>query len=166
MTPQPLALTGLAVALVVAFWAGRSTAPPPSIPWPGIEEEPLVSYTYEAQLVRVIDADTVILNVDLGFEHWLHNQRFRLYGIDTPETRTLDADEKARGLAAKAWLEQRIAAGMAADGRLVVQSIQNDRFKTDAQDSFGRWLAILFLNGENLNETMMEEGHAAIYKPR
>jgi len=80
---------------------------PPQIYFPEIDFDSEVSYTYRAELVRVIDGDTVVLNVDLGFEHWLHNQTFRLYGIDAPETRTTDLDEKRRGLQAKEWLECR-----------------------------------------------------------
>lgn len=143
-----------------AFSLGRSTSTQvTTIQWPEIEEKPIVSYSYDAELVAVVDGDTVDLNVDLGFEHWIHNQRFRLYGIDTPETRTKDLAEKSRGLEAKAWLEERLKGK-----ELVVQSIQNERYGTDEDDSFGRWLAILFVDGENVNKALIQAGHARVYE--
>ena len=57
-------------------------------------------YIYNAKLDRVVDGDTVDATVDLGFDTWKHI-RVRLVGINTPETRTRDLEEKARGLAAK-----------------------------------------------------------------
>ena len=58
-------------------------------------------YEYKATIVRVVDGDTVDVDIDLGFDTWLHNQRIRLYGIDTPECRTRNKREKAHGLLAK-----------------------------------------------------------------
>jgi endonuclease YncB( thermonuclease family) len=52
-------------------------------------------YEYKATVVKVVDGDTVDVDIDLGFDTWLHNQRIRLYGIDTPECRTRNKQEKA-----------------------------------------------------------------------
>jgi len=68
-------------------------------------------YIYHANIVRVIDGDTIVVDIDLGFNQWMHDQHIRLAGIDTPETRTKDLDEKARGLAAKAFVEGHLPAG-------------------------------------------------------
>ena len=57
-------------------------------------------YTYKAKLDRVVDGDTVDAHIDLGFDITIH-KRIRLAGIDTPESRTRDLEEKARGLASK-----------------------------------------------------------------
>ena len=57
-------------------------------------------YTYKANLDRVVDGDTIDAHIDLGFDITIH-KRIRLAGIDTPESRTRDLEEKARGLAAK-----------------------------------------------------------------
>ena len=51
-------------------------------------------YKYRCKLKKVVDGDTVDIDIDLGFEVWLKNQRVRLYGVDTPESRTRDKEEK------------------------------------------------------------------------
>ena len=51
-------------------------------------------YEYNVKVVKVIDGDTVDVDIDLGFGVWLHKERVRLYGIDTPESRTSDVQEK------------------------------------------------------------------------
>jgi micrococcal nuclease len=62
-------------------------------------------YEYKCKIVRVVDGDTVDVDIDLGFGIWYRNQRVRLYGIDTPESRTRDKVEKQYGLMAKAFLK-------------------------------------------------------------
>ena len=61
-------------------------------------------YEYRCKIVKIIDGDTVDVDIDLGFGVWLHKERIRLYGIDTPESRTRDLEEKKYGLAAKQFL--------------------------------------------------------------
>ena len=51
-------------------------------------------HEYKVEVLRVVDGDTVDVDIDLGFSTWLKKQRIRLYGIDTPESRTRDLDEK------------------------------------------------------------------------
>ena len=58
-------------------------------------------YEYKCKMVKVVDGDTVDVDIDLGFGVWMRDQRIRLYGIDTPESRTSDDKEKVYGLAAK-----------------------------------------------------------------
>ena len=58
-------------------------------------------YEYKCKVIRVVDGDTVDVNIDLGFGVWLHKERVRIQGIDTPESRTRDLAEKKLGLAAK-----------------------------------------------------------------
>jgi len=58
-------------------------------------------YEYNCNIVKVVDGDTVDVDIDLGFGMWLRNERIRLYGIDTPESRTRDVEEKQAGLYAK-----------------------------------------------------------------
>lgn len=62
-------------------------------------------YTYRCKLVKVVDGDTVDVDIDLGFGVWLKDERVRLYGVDTPESRTRDLEEKKYGLAAKKFVE-------------------------------------------------------------
>jgi len=112
-------------------------------------------YTYKAKLVRVIDGDTIDAEIDLGF-NVLIRQRIRLYGIDTPETRTKDLEEKERGMAAKQRLTELLPK------EFIVETIMNKRGK------FGRILGILHVEEEdetttNLNDVLVEEGHAVRY---
>lgn len=62
-------------------------------------------YEYRCKIKRVVDGDTVDIDIDLGFDVVLADQRIRLYGIDTPESRTRDHEEKRYGLAAKEFLK-------------------------------------------------------------
>lgn len=62
-------------------------------------------YEYKAKIIKVVDGDTVDIDVDLGFGIWYRNQRVRLYGIDTPESRTRDQVEKQYGIMAKEFLK-------------------------------------------------------------
>ena len=68
-------------------------------------------FEYNCTIVRVIDGDTVDVDIDLGFGMWMKKQRIRLYGIDTPESRTRDLEEKKYGLAAKAFVEAHLPVG-------------------------------------------------------
>ena len=61
-------------------------------------------YEYKCKMVRVVDGDTVDVDIDLGFGVWLRKQRIRMYGIDTPESRTSDKVEKVYGKAATEFL--------------------------------------------------------------
>ena len=61
-------------------------------------------YEYRCRIDRVVDGDTVDVDIDLGFGVWLKKERVRMYGIDTPESRTRDLEEKKYGLAAKAFV--------------------------------------------------------------
>lgn len=112
-------------------------------------------YTYKAKLIRVIDGDTIDAEIDLGF-NVLIRQRIRLYGINTPESRTTDLEEKDRGLAAKQRLTELLPK------EFVVETILNKRGK------FGRILGVLHVDQEdgsrqNINQTLVEEGHAVEY---
>lgn len=101
-------------------------------------------YIYRAELIRVIDGDTVDLAVDLGFRVVMRD-RFRLYGINAWETK---GEERDKGLLAKARLEELIT------GPLTVHTIKDTRGK------YGRWLAILYSGDLNINGTLVSEGHA------
>ena len=115
-------------------------------------------YEYKARLERVIDGDTIDVIIDLGFD--IHfKQRIRLYGINTPETRTRDLEEKKRGFAAKARLIELI-------GEFDFFTIQT---KIDKKGKYGRVLGTIFIPDAfddwiNVNETLLTEGHAVEYK--
>ena len=60
-----------------------------------------MAYEYNCKITRIVDGDTMDCDIDLGFGVWIHKERVRIYGIDTPESRTRDLVEKRFGLAAK-----------------------------------------------------------------
>ena len=68
-------------------------------------------YEYKCKILRVVDGDTVDIDIDLGFGIWVHKERVRMMGIDTPESRTRDLVEKAFGLASKKRLKELLPIG-------------------------------------------------------
>ena len=113
-------------------------------------------FEYSCKLVKVIDGDTIDIDIDLGFGVWLRNQRIRMYGIDTPESRTRDLDEKKYGLAAKAFLTD-----MLDDSHLILKTHKDERGK------FGRilgeiWRTTNFAD-QSINNYMIEKHHAVAY---
>ena len=109
-------------------------------------------FEYKCNLVKVVDGDTVDVDIDLGFGVWLRKQRIRLYGIDTPESRTRDKVEKVYGLAAKDFLSKMLSTGE--------MSIKTHK---DAKGKFGRILGELWTFDTNINEKMIERHHAVRY---
>ena len=113
-------------------------------------------FEYSCKLIKVIDGDTIDIDIDLGFGVWLRNQRIRMYGIDTPESRTRDLDEKKYGLAAKAFLTE-----MLDDSHLILKTHKDERGK------FGRilgeiWRTTNFAD-QSINNYMIEKHHAVAY---
>jgi len=110
-------------------------------------------YQYKIKKIhRIIDGDTVDLEIDLGF-HLTINQRVRLKGIDAAETRTKDLTEKTEGLAAKEWLEKELSK----PGEWIIETTKDDKY--------GRILGTLYLVGEpvTVNERMVNDGIAKPY---
>ena len=110
-------------------------------------------YEYSCEVKRVVDGDTVDVILDLGFDI-LYKSRVRLYGIDTPESRTRNKDEKARGKMAKAFLEDAINNG----NTVVIQT----KLK-DSRGKFGRVLGDVVVDGVNINQSMVDNHHAVKY---
>ena len=110
-------------------------------------------YKYEATVRRWVDGDTVDVDIDLGFGIIFHNQRLRLYGIDAYESRTRDLDEKEKGLAATAFVNE-----MAPVGSKVT-------LITYKEGKYGRILGEIFIDSDiNLNKLLTEKGHAERYE--
>jgi len=110
-------------------------------------------YEYTCKVERVVDGDTIDVVLDLGFDI-LYKSRVRLYGIDTPESRTRNLDEKARGKMAAAFLEDAINNGK----QVVIQT----KLK-DSRGKFGRVLGDVVVDGININQSMIDNYHAAAY---
>ena len=95
-------------------------------------------YEYKCKILRVVDGDTVDVDIDLGFGMWMHKERVRMMGIDTPESRTRDKVEKAFGLASKERLKELL--------------------------KFGRVLGDFLTDDERrCTDILVEEGHAVAY---
>lgn len=115
-------------------------------------------YEYKATLVKVVDGDTVDVDLDLGFSIVLSNQRIRLYGIDTPESRTRDPEEKKCGKLAGQYLIDNLGT------EFVVKT-----HKDDARGKYGRILGELMAYSPekdavvSLNREMIEKKLAVAY---
>jgi micrococcal nuclease len=111
-------------------------------------------YIYRVkQVLRVVDGDTIDVDIDLGFDISL-TKRVRLSGVDTPESRTTDLKEKALGLEVKDWLKKNL------DGK------KDILIKTELPDStekYGRILGRLYVDDVCLNDRMIAEGYAWEY---
>jgi micrococcal nuclease len=113
-------------------------------------------WTYRAKVVRVIDGDTVDVDIDLGFGIWQKNERVRIMGIDTPESRTRDKIEKKFGLAAKAKLKSLL-------GKTTVLKTSINKKGVDMKGKFGRVLGDFLVDGKKVTEIMCKTGHAVPY---
>ena len=116
-------------------------------------------YTYKAKLDRVVDGDTIDVNIDLGFDVSVH-KRVRLAGIDTPESRTRDLEEKKRGLAAKDRVQE------------LLEGCTKIQLTSHGVGKFGRCLGDLYIDMvdgeekielESINKLLIKEGHAVEY---
>ena len=113
-------------------------------------------YEYRCKIIRVVDGDTVDVDIDLGFGVWLHKERVRIYGIDTPESRTRDLEEKRYGLAAKEFVKEFVRDK---GGSNIVLRTR----KYDAKGKFGRILGDIIVDNVSMSETMIKEHHAVPY---
>ena len=118
------------------------------------------SNEYDVEVIKVVDGDTVDVDIDLGFGICLKDERVRIMGIDTPESRTRDKVEDLFGEAAKA----RLKALMKNGGKLITTE---DKSGEDMKGKFGRILGDFKVeyNGEmkRVTEIMTEEGHCVPY---
>ncbi len=105
-------------------------------------------YQYGARLVRVIDADTVVLDLDLGFYQWRLGRSYRLARINAPELST------AEGVAARSALGERLA------------TVTSFLVSTAKADSFDRWIVELYADGANVSDWLVANGHAAYHTYR
>ena len=109
-------------------------------------------YVYDVDVISVYDGDTLNVDIDLGFSIWIKDKSLRLYGIDAPEVR---GQTRERGLVVRDWLRERIEQGQT----ILIESI------SDQPDKYGRYLAILYIDGVNINQLMIYEGLARPYNP-
>lgn len=114
-------------------------------------------YEYRCKVNHIVDGDTVDVDIDLGFGVWLHKERIRMYGIDTPESRTRDLEEKKYGLAAKKFLTE------------MLNDPKGLTLKTskDATGKYGRILGEIWRTSnyshQSINQFMIDKHHAVAY---
>ena len=109
-------------------------------------------YEYNCKISRVVDGDTVDVDIDLGFGTWRCSERIRLYGVDTPECRTRDAQEKAAGFLAKEFVEDALHVG------------GTYKLQTREKGKFGRFLGVIYLTkGTSINDALISENLAVAY---
>lgn len=119
-------------------------------------------YEYRCKVLRVVDGDTVDVDIDLGFGVWLKDERVRIMGIDTPESRTRDKVEKVFGLAAKKRLKELL-------GKDPVLKTQVGKGGEDMKGKFGRILGDFDAydartdSWRPVTQIMIEEGHCVDY---
>ena len=116
-------------------------------------------YEYRCKVIKVIDGDTVDVDIDLGFDIMLKDERVRIMGIDTPESRTRDKVEKKFGLASKARLKELIGGKSGP-----ILKTQINKKGEDMRGKFGRILGDFVTDdGRMVTDILVEEGHAVAY---
>lgn len=106
-------------------------------------------YEYRALVRKVYDGDTITVDIDLGFDMILRNQKIRLLGINTPEVR---GKEREAGLKSRDALRELIGS------KWIMIKTQKDK-----KGKYGRWLGTIYLAEENVNEWLIKEGFAEEY---
>ena len=110
-------------------------------------------YEYKCKIVKVIDGDTADVDIDLGFGVWMKKQRVRFYGVDTPESRTSDKEEKVYGLMAKEFVLAHLPIG----------STQVLRTKKDGVGKYGRILGEFVVDDTTLNQLLIDTHNGVAY---
>jgi micrococcal nuclease len=117
-------------------------------------EETDKTYKYNATVKKVTDGDTLVVDLSLGFDLWMRDVKIRLYGIDAPESRTRDKEEKVKGMATKKRLKELVA-----NKEIVVETKYGDE-----TGKFGRILGIIHnIDGVNVNKQLVKEKLAKNY---
>ena len=108
---------------------------------------------------RVLDGDTIDVTIDLGFDLY-KKERVRVAGVDTPEKRTRDLEEKELGIDATNWLKEKLDGAIAGDDDLVIRTEL-----VGGMGKYGRLLGWLYIGDAtlSLNELMIDEGYAWAY---
>ncbi len=108
---------------------------------------------------RVVDGDTIDVTIDLGFD-LTKKERVRIAGVDTPEKRTRDKEEKALGIDATNWLKEKLQTAVAGDDDLIIRTEL-----VGGVGKYGRLLGWLYIGDErvSINEEMIGEGYAWPY---
>lgn len=107
-------------------------------------------YTYKAKVIDVYDGDTITVDIDLGFNIWKRNEKIRLASINAPEVRGKNKD---KGIVVRDYLRLLIL-----NREVTLKTIK------DKKEKYGRYLGVIFLNEENINNKLLEENLVKEYK--
>ena len=113
-------------------------------------------YEYKVNIIKVVDGDTVDVDIDLGFGMWIKDERVRMMGIDTPESRTRDKVEKKFGLASKEKLKSIL-------GKKAILKTQVNKKGEDMKGKFGRILGDFIIDNKMATQILIDEGYAVAY---
>jgi micrococcal nuclease len=119
-------------------------------------------FEYHAKVVEVVDGDTIVIDIDLGFDIKLTNQKVRLLGIDTPESRTSDKIEKIFGLASKVYVKKFVKD---CEDTVIIRTHLSDDVDGNGREKFGRLLGEI-VNPKTrkvLNEELISNNYAVKY---
>ncbi len=108
-------------------------------------------YEYNCKIRRIVDGDSIIVDIDLGFGLWIHGESIRLFGVDCPECRSRDPEEKQAGLAAKKFVSRRLQHG----GTYTLS--------TKGKGKFGRYLGVISDEAGSVNDALIENHLAVMY---
>lgn len=113
-----------------------------------------LDFIYPAKVERVIDGDTIVIDLQLGLGVVLDDQYIRFYGINAWETR---GEEREKGLVAKEYLKERLSKGK-------IEIEIRPEWGQNGKGKYGRWLGIVYIDGVNINAELVEKGHAEKYE--
>ena len=106
-------------------------------------------YHYTAKVTECYDGDTITVDIDLGFGIWMRDQKIRLFGIDTPEMRGVD---RVDGIIVRDLVRD-----------ILIDKTVTLKTERDASGKYGCWLATVIIDGMDLNQMLLDEGHAEEY---
>jgi len=113
-----------------------------------------LDFLYPAKVERIVDGDTIVVDLCLGLNVILDDQYIRFYGIDAWETR---GEERPKGLLAKEYVIRRLE-----EGKVEIEI--RPEWGREGKGKYGRWLGIIYMDGVNINAELVEKGHAREYE--
>ena len=113
-----------------------------------------LDFLYAAKVERIIDGDTIVVDLYLGLGVILDDQYIRFYGIDAWEIR---GEEREKGLEVKEYLEERLSKGQ-------IEIEIRPEWGQNGKGKYGRWLGVVYVDGVNINAELIEKGHAEEYE--
>lgn len=118
------------------------------------------NYKYFANVTKVYDGDTITADIDLGFHTWIHGEPLRLFGINAPELKSssskkISSEEKAKGIISRDKLREKILGK-----KITICTIKKKKNNIDKKGKYGRYLAIIFIDNQNVNDWLVSNGYA------